>query len=88
MALQPLWTLAAFSVVRPLPTHRTTQTQNKRTDIHASRGIRTHYPSVRAGEDGSCLRPRGHCDKRLMYIDPVKLGVKSYLFSELPYSQV
>jgi hypothetical protein len=46
MALQPLWTLAAFSVswsigrtpstgdqpvAMPLPTHRTTQTQNKRT---------------------------------------------------------
>jgi hypothetical protein len=24
--------------------------------------IRTHDPSVRAGEDISCLRPRGHCD--------------------------
>jgi hypothetical protein len=23
------------------------------TDIHASSGIRTHYPSVRAGEDGT-----------------------------------
>jgi hypothetical protein len=28
-------------VARPLPTHRTTQIQNKRTDIHASSGIRT-----------------------------------------------
>jgi hypothetical protein len=25
-------------------------------------GIRNHDPSVRAGEDGSCFRPRGHCD--------------------------
>jgi hypothetical protein len=24
-------------------------------------GIRTHNPSVRVGEDSSCLRPRGHC---------------------------
>jgi hypothetical protein len=24
--------------------------------------IRTYYPSVRAGEDSSCLRPRGLCD--------------------------
>jgi hypothetical protein len=72
MALQPLWTLAAFSVsssahrwwnsldgdqpvAKPLPTHK----QNKRTDMHASSGIRTHDPSVRAGEDGSCLRGRG-----------------------------
>jgi hypothetical protein len=38
------------------------QTQNKRTDIHALSGIRTHDPSVRAGEDSSCFRPLGHCD--------------------------
>jgi hypothetical protein len=31
------------------------------TDIQSSSGIRTHDPSVRAGEGGSCLRPRGHC---------------------------
>jgi hypothetical protein len=43
-------------VARPLPTHRTTQTQNKRTQSW----IRTHDPSVRASEDSSCLRPRGH----------------------------
>jgi hypothetical protein len=36
------------------------------TDIHASSGNRTHDPSVRAGEDGSCLRPRGHCDGLLI----------------------
>jgi hypothetical protein len=32
------------------------------TDIHALSGTRTHDPSVRASEDSSCLRPRGHCD--------------------------
>jgi hypothetical protein len=37
-------------VPRSLPTHRTTQTQNKRTDIHASSVIRIHDPSVRADE--------------------------------------
>jgi hypothetical protein len=42
------------SVVRPLPTHRT--------------GIRTRDPSVWAGEDGSSLRPRGHCGRPDMYI--------------------
>jgi hypothetical protein len=26
-------------------------------------GIRTHDPSVRASEDSSCLRLRGHCDR-------------------------
>jgi hypothetical protein len=40
-----------------------TYTQNKHTDIHASNGIRTHDPSVRASEDNSWLRPRGHCDR-------------------------
>jgi hypothetical protein len=35
-------------VARPLRTHRTAQTQNKRTHIHTSSGIRTHDPSVRA----------------------------------------
>jgi hypothetical protein len=35
------------------------------TDIHASIGFRTHDPSVRASEDSSCLRQRGHCDRHL-----------------------
>jgi hypothetical protein len=47
-------------VARPLPKHRT-QTQNNR--IHALSGIRTHDHSVRASEDSSYLRPRGHCDR-------------------------
>jgi hypothetical protein len=51
------------SVARPLPTHRTTLTQNKRTDIHALSGIRAHHPSVRAAENGPCLKPRGNCDR-------------------------
>jgi hypothetical protein len=53
-------------VAKPLPKHRTTQTQNKRIhtpNIHALSGIQTHDPSVRAGEDCSCLRRRGHCDR-------------------------
>jgi hypothetical protein len=52
-------------VARPLPTHRTTQTQKKRqTDIHALSGIRTHDPSVWASEDSSWLRLRGYCDQQ------------------------
>jgi hypothetical protein len=31
-------------------------------NIHALSGIGTHDSSVRASEDSSCLRPRGHCD--------------------------
>jgi hypothetical protein len=41
---------------RLLPSQRTIQTEKMHTDIHASSGIRTHDPSVRAGEDGACLR--------------------------------
>jgi hypothetical protein len=56
-------------VPRPLPKHRTTQTQNKCTqyctDTHALSGIRTHDPSVRASEDSSRPRPRGHSDRQL-----------------------
>jgi hypothetical protein len=48
-------------VARSLPTHRPTQTQ---TFMPLS-GIRTHDPSVRASQDSSCLRPRGHCDRRI-----------------------
>jgi hypothetical protein len=33
------------------------------TNIHALSGIRTHDPSVLVGEDISCFRPRGHCDR-------------------------
>jgi hypothetical protein len=38
-------------------------TEYRQTIIHVSSRFRTHYPSVWAGEDGSCLRPRGHCDR-------------------------
>jgi hypothetical protein len=45
-----------------LPTHKTTHRINAcNTDIHELSGIRTHDPNVRAREDSSCLRPRGHC---------------------------
>jgi hypothetical protein len=46
-------------VARPLPTHRIN------ADIYASSGSRTHDPSLRTGEDGSCLtvRPAGHCHR-------------------------
>jgi hypothetical protein len=36
---------------------------NEHIDMHALSRIRTHDPSVWAGEDGSCLRPQGHCDQ-------------------------
>jgi hypothetical protein len=71
------WALAAFQLLHA--THRrqdsldgesahrnvATYTQhNTNTDIHISSGIRTHDPSVQAGEGSSCSRPRSHCDRR------------------------
>jgi hypothetical protein len=44
-------------------TQNSTNTNQTHTDIHASNGIRTHDPSVRASEDSSCLRTRGRCDR-------------------------
>jgi hypothetical protein len=41
------------------------------TNIHALSGIRTHDPSVRAGEDISCISPCGHCDRHV-YIKTLK----------------
>jgi hypothetical protein len=40
-------------------------TEYTHTDIHTSGGIRPHDPRVRAGEDGSCLRPRDRCDRHI-----------------------
>jgi hypothetical protein len=40
---------------------------NAHIDINVSSGIRTHDPSFRAGEDDSCLRPHGHCDRPSVY---------------------
>jgi hypothetical protein len=36
---------------------------NAHTDIHALKGIRTHDPSLRASEDGSCFWQCGYCDQ-------------------------
>jgi hypothetical protein len=49
-------------VARPLPTQDSTNRIN--ADIHALSGFRTHDSSVQANEHSSCLRPRGHCDRR------------------------
>jgi hypothetical protein len=50
-------------VARPLPTHRRSQTQNKRTQISMLRvGFETTIPVLQRA-DGSCLRPHSHCDR-------------------------
>jgi hypothetical protein len=46
----------------------TIQTQNKHIhtpNIHALSGIRNHDPGVRASENSSSLRLRGHCDRQI-----------------------
>jgi hypothetical protein len=53
-----LWT-SDHPTHRPLP-NKTHHSQE--TDIHASGGIRTHYPSKRVAADPR-LRPRGHWDR-------------------------
>jgi hypothetical protein len=62
------WTLAGFLSFLVLYTVcRTPWTQGRylHTDIHALSGIQTHDPSVRASEDSSCLRSRGHWSAQL-----------------------
>jgi hypothetical protein len=51
-------------VARPLPTHRT-QTHNKSTHRYP---CLEWDPSVRASEDSSCLRSRGHRDRHRVFI--------------------
>jgi hypothetical protein len=55
-------------VTRPLPTHRSTQTQNTGIHRHPMCGIRTHDPSVWACEDSLCLWPRGLCNRQIKLI--------------------
>jgi hypothetical protein len=69
-------------VARPLLTHRTTQTQNKRTQTSMPHWDRTHDPSVRADEDGSCLRSRGHYVGWIKYWTN-KLNITVNIFSPI-----
>jgi hypothetical protein len=59
---------------------------NAHTDIYALSGIRTHDPSVRVGEDISCVRPRGQCERysvRNILINFLKTGVLSVVSMDL-----
>jgi hypothetical protein len=67
-------------VARPLPKHRTTQTQNKHIhipNIHALCGIRTHDPGFRASEDSTCLRLFGYSDRRNVFLMLGKMLAKN-----------
>jgi hypothetical protein len=68
-----LWT-GYQPVTRPLPTHRTSQTQKKHADINVSSGIRTHDLSVWAHEDSSCLRPFGHFDRHYVKVKHIQIN--------------
>jgi hypothetical protein len=58
------WTSDIPSQGRYLHTRQQKHRINAYTDIHALSGIRTHYPSLRAIEDSSCLKPCGHRNRR------------------------
>jgi hypothetical protein len=58
-----------------------TNTEQTQTDIHALSGLRTHDSSIRASEDISCLRPRGHCGRLLQ----LGFGIVSCLLIECGY---
>jgi hypothetical protein len=49
----------------PLPIQNNISTEQTRTDMDDSCGIRNHDPIICAGENISCLRTRGHCDRRV-----------------------
>jgi hypothetical protein len=69
-------------VTRPLPKHRTAQTQNKHIytpNIHAVSGIRTYDPRVRASENTSCLRPLGYRDRQITFLDVLFYGGDWYI---------
>jgi hypothetical protein len=59
-------------VAWPLLTQNNTNRIKAHTDIHALSGIRTHDPIVRAREDSSCLRPRGHSNRPQGVPHPIK----------------
>jgi hypothetical protein len=53
---------------------------NAHIDIRAFSGIRTHDPSVRASEDSSCLRPRGHRDRHFQYTPMGNSNILTHYF--------
>jgi hypothetical protein len=56
---------------------------NACTNIRDLSGIRTHDPSVRANEDSTCLRPRGHRDRP----SPEYWKRNNKLFENLPHTK-
>jgi hypothetical protein len=66
-----------------------TYTQNNaNTDIHTSGGIRTHESSVRAGEDGSWLRPLGYSDRQSLPLILKKYRFQKHLPSNCSFTKI
>jgi hypothetical protein len=59
---------------RPLPIQDSTTQKDADTHIHALSGIRTHDSTVRAVEDSTCLRPRGHWDWQHLAVHTVNIS--------------
>jgi hypothetical protein len=70
------------TVWRPLPKHRTTQTQNKHIhipNIHVLCGIRTHDPGFRESEDSTYLRPVSYHDQPIPHLKCTNFKCKTIL---------
>jgi hypothetical protein len=50
-------------VAKPLLAYTGQHKHRINAHTHASKEFQPRIPSVRAGEDSSCLRPRGQCDQ-------------------------
>jgi hypothetical protein len=55
--------MSEWSARRKAATYTGQHKHRINANIHACSGIRIHDPSVQVGENISCLRPRGHCDR-------------------------
>jgi hypothetical protein len=73
-------------VARPLPKHKTTQTQIKHIhipNIHDLCGIRTQDPDFRASEESTCLRPLGYRNRRYKTTAYTKTGDRRHAHMKL-----
>jgi hypothetical protein len=78
-------------IARPLPKHRTAQTQNKHIytpNIHALSGIRTHDHSAQASEDSSCFRSLGYRDRPTEKLPCCRTPVEDHLTSAQIFSNI
>jgi hypothetical protein len=83
----PHWVGLLWTSVQPDAETSTWQnTTSKETDIHVSRGIRTHNPSKRMAADPR-LRPRRHWDRSPYFFYLLTAGVEIVCFSSLDHTE-